>query len=251
MFATFPQETQDAIVHYEHRKGNSIHMHFAVKKFWRCRNIDLLANGILTRKAAAKITQIVDTLEKMYERIGPKATRLLVRCRTGRGKGRRKAHSINGIIADMSEDTTWRLRTLRDKAPRCECCHTGYSTCGYVVRLGYKRLHADLKIHEKSGTLRVWVCEKCAAHIEHERSVQTWTTLAVLLVALGATVGRAAWQRGLANIPFVMMVCYLVPTGLLAFLFWFCLRPKKTVDKAESLQRAYSEHWFFKGVEQA
>lgn len=114
MFATFPQETQDAIVHYEHRKGNSIHMHFAVKKFWRCRNIDLLANGILTRKAAAKTTQIVDTPEKMYERIGPKAIRLLVRCRTGRGKGRRKAHSINGIIAAMNIDHACLLTALKD-----------------------------------------------------------------------------------------------------------------------------------------
>ena len=94
MFATFPQETQDAIVHYEHRKGNSIHMHFAVKKFWRCRNIDLLANGIQTRKAAAKTTQIVDTLEKMYERIGPKAIRLLKRCRTGEAVEARDAEKL-------------------------------------------------------------------------------------------------------------------------------------------------------------
>lgn len=73
----------------------------------------------------------------------------------------------------------------------------------------------------------------------------------VLILALGATVGRTAWQRGLTNIPLALMVCFLVLTGLLTFLFWFCLRPKKTVDKATSLQRAYSDHWFFKGIEQA
>lgn len=55
---------------------------------------DLIVNGIRTRKEAAKATQIVDAQAKFYERIGPKAIRLLKRCRTGEAVEARDAEKL-------------------------------------------------------------------------------------------------------------------------------------------------------------
>ena len=55
---------------------------------------DLIVNGIRTRKEASKATQIVDAQAKFYERIGPKAIRLLKRCRTGEAVEARDADKL-------------------------------------------------------------------------------------------------------------------------------------------------------------
>ena len=49
----------------------------------QCGIFDLLLNGLKTRREAASGTTTTDETSKMYERIGPKAIRLLKRCRTG------------------------------------------------------------------------------------------------------------------------------------------------------------------------
>lgn len=153
----------------------------------------------------------------------------------------------------MNDDTIERFQTLITKNGilRCECCHGDYATCSYVVRLGYKRLHADLKIHEKSGSFRVWVCEKCAAIIEHERSIQTWVSFTAFLVTFGGIFGITALQRGFGEFSLGVLISLFILSGLVAFLFWFFLRPKKMIGKSESVQSAYSEHWFFRGIDRA
>ena len=66
----------------------------ALVEIQSCGIFDLLVNGIKTRKDAAKSSHILDVQAKFYERIGPKAIRLLKRCRTGEAIEARDAEKL-------------------------------------------------------------------------------------------------------------------------------------------------------------
>ena len=56
--------------------------------------VDLLVNGLKTRREASSATATSDQTASMYERIGPKVIRLLLRCRTGEAIEARDAEKL-------------------------------------------------------------------------------------------------------------------------------------------------------------